>query len=81
MIVGAWTRPARIARDIGSSPSGSGDPDYALAASKGTVYVAYIGKPRPGDGTAPGYDDVFVLSHAPGSGWPAPLDVSRLTLH
>jgi len=71
---GAWTTPVRIARDIGGSPPGSGDAAQALAASKGVVYVAYVGT----DGTAPGYyNDIFLTSHTPGGGWSAPLNVTR----
>jgi len=71
---GAWTTPVRIARAIGGSPPGSGDAAQALAASKGVVYVAYVGT----DGTAPGYyEDIFLTSHAPGGGWSAPLNVTR----
>jgi len=71
---GAWTTPVRIARAIGGSPPGSGDYAQALAASKGVVYVAYVGT----DGTAPGYyNDIFLTSHAPGGGWSAPLNVTR----
>jgi len=70
---GAWTTPVRIARDIGGSPPGSGDAAQAIAASKGVVYVAYVGT----DGTAPGYYDIFLTSHALGRGWSVPLNVTR----
>ncbi len=70
---GAWTTPVRIARNIGGSPPGSGDAAQAIAASKGVVYIAYVGT----NGTAPGYYDIFLTSHAPGGGWTVPLNVTR----
>jgi len=71
---GAWTTPVRIVRDLGDSPPGSGDAAQTLAASKGVVYVAYAGV----NGTYPhNYNNIFLISHAPGRGWSVPLNVTR----